>query len=93
VNDWCLRDPAGSLELDESRNAALLAAYHALRPFGEPERAAWPIMLRAAALRFWLSRLYDLHLPRPGVMVHAHDPAHFGEILELRVRGDAPWID
>ncbi len=93
ANDWCLRDPAASRELDESRTLALLCAYHAVRPFTPLERAAWPILLRAAALRFWLSRLYDFHLPRPGVMVHAHDPGHFAEILELRVRAPAPWMD
>ncbi|HEX2198445.1 MAG TPA: homoserine kinase, partial [Burkholderiales bacterium] len=72
VNDWCLCDPQSKLELDEGRTRALLSAYHAARPFTALERDAWPVVLRAAALRFWLSRLYDFHLPRPGMMVHAH---------------------
>jgi homoserine kinase type II len=93
ANDWCLRDPAGVLELEPRRAGTLLAAYHAVRPLGGEERAAWPVVLRAAALRFWLSRLHDYHLPRPGMMVHAHDPEHFRKILELRARGDAPWMD
>ena len=92
VNDWCLVDPSGDRRLQIERTQALLGACHAIRPFSEAERMAWPAMLRAAALRFWLSRLYDFHLPRPGMLVHAHDPEHFRDILELRSRLAPVWV-
>jgi homoserine kinase type II len=92
ANDWCLADPATDRRLDPGRVRALLAAYHRLRPLAPAEADAWPLMLRAAALRFWLSRLHDYHLPRPGVLVRVHDPRHFREILELRAGHPAPWL-
>jgi len=92
VNDWCLADPAGNGALDAERTRALLAAYHSVRPFTALEREAWPVVVRAAALRFWLSRLHDLHLPRPGPMVHAHDPEHFRRILVSRITHAATWL-
>ena len=92
ANDWCLADPARDRRLDPQRLQAFLGAYDALRPFSGEERDAWPAMLRAAALRFWLSRLHDLHLPRPGELVHAHDPGHFRDILERRAAEAPPWL-
>ncbi len=90
MNDWC-SDASGELVAD--RADALIKAYHAERPLSDAEHRAWPAMLRGAALRFWMSRLYDFHMPRGGEMVHTHDPARFRDVLRARIgAGDAlPW--
>jgi homoserine kinase type II len=86
VNDWCIADAgAARAELVPELVGALVAAYNRERPLGADERTQWSALLRAAALRFWLSRLYDQYLPRPGELIHAHDPAHFERILRDRV--------
>jgi homoserine kinase type II len=82
VNDWC---DTGDGSLDAARTRAFVSGYHAVRPITYEERLQWPALLRAAALRFWVSRLYDMHLPRPGELTHAHDPARFEQVLRHRV--------
>ena len=91
VNAWCSAEDG---RLDEEAARALLAAYHALRPLTRKEHAAWPAMLRGAALRFWLSRLFDMHLPRPGEMVRVRNPEQFRNILLRRIESgfDLPWV-
>ena len=82
LNDWAIDLSTG--QYDAERADALLAAYEGVRPLNASERALLPAMLRAAALRFWISRLWDFHLPREASMLKPHDPAHFERVLRER---------
>jgi homoserine kinase type II len=87
LNDWCIDTDSGRLA--EDRAAALVAAYDGVRSLSGAEHRLLPALMRAAALRFWVSRLGDLHLPRAAALLKAHDPGHFERVLRERVA--APW--
>ena len=89
VNDWCIDHETFVGQLDDVKVDAFVRAYAAVRPFTPAEHAAWGLMLRAGALRFWLSRLYDFYLPRAASVLKPHDPTHFERLLKLRVRAMA----
>lgn len=83
LNDWCVDLPTGAADLP--RTQAFLDAYQSVRPLTRQERDLLPAMARAAALRFWISRLWDFYLPREASMLTAHDPTHFERVLQQRI--------
>ncbi len=83
LNDWCVDLATG--EADDHRFNSFLHAYQQVCPLNAAERQLLPAMARAAALRFWVSRLWDFHLPRDAAMLTPHDPAHFERVLRARV--------
>ncbi|WP_313299448.1 homoserine kinase [Diaphorobacter sp.] len=83
LNDWCIDLPTGVH--DAERASAMLEAYQAVRPLTPAERKLLPAMLRAGALRFWISRLWDFYLPREASMLTPHDPTHFERVLRERI--------
>jgi homoserine kinase type II len=90
VNDWCTNADG---MIDPAKTQSLLRAYHAVRPLLDSEQGVWPLLLRAAALRFWLSRLFDIHLPRDGELINAHDPRRFERILKFHIESSQPvWL-
>lgn len=67
LNDWCVIDDRP----DAGRAAAMIAGYESVRRLTPGENAVLPALRRAAAARFWLSRL-----ERPG-----KDPAQMRDWL------------
>ncbi len=82
LNDWAIDLPTGRPH--EARASAFLDAYCRERPLSAAERRLLPAMLRAGALRFWISRLWDYHLPREASLLKPHDPSHFERVLRQR---------
>jgi len=83
LNDWCIDLASGAH--DAARADAFIAAYQGVRRLTAQERSLLPAMLRAGALRFWISRLWDFHLPREAAVLKAHDPGHFERVLRERL--------
>lgn len=83
LNDWCIDWATGAH--DAARFDAMLVAYQSVRPLSAAERSLLPAMARAGALRFWISRLWDYHLPREAQVLTPHDPRHFERVLRQRI--------
>jgi len=83
LNDWCIDLDSGAQ--DSARSEAFVAAYQSVRQLTAQERTLLPAMQRAGALRFWISRLWDFHLPREAAVLKAHDPGHFERVLRQRL--------
>jgi homoserine kinase type II len=81
INAWCSK---ANGELDRLRMRDLLAAYTSLRPLNQDENLAIPMMLRATALRFWLSRLDDILKEHDEDQVQFKNPDEFKNILMAR---------
>lgn len=81
VNDWCCFENGA---LHPERLTTCLKAYQQIRPLSYSEAEQWPMMLEAAALRFWLSRLVAILEPRTGSLVLQKDPLEFRRKLEQR---------
>jgi homoserine kinase type II len=87
LNDWC--SDAGSGALDDILAPAFVQAYGDVRALTGPEQRLLPALMRAAAFRFWLSRLWDWHLPREASLLQPKDPTFFERVLKQRI--DNPW--
>lgn len=86
VNDWCCTgDPDG----DRQMAKVIFEAYSQQRQLQAVEQELWPVALRAAALRFWLSRMQDKQFPRAGHLTHIKKPDVFRDILQ---RNRQQWI-
>ena len=86
LNDWCFESGGAP---NAARWHAMVEAYSSRRAPEASERTHWQLVLRAAALRFYLSRLYDWTFPREGDVVHVKDPDAYRRIL-LWHRDNAP---
>ena len=77
--DWCFNDDDGVF--DGVKLAALLDGYESKRALCALESLSFSDALTVAALRFWLSRLYDWHFPRRAELLSPHNPERFEHIL------------
>ena len=69
--------PVSPGEEDRQRMDMFMQGYASVRALDAAEHDAMPALLRLAALRFWVSRLYDALYPREGAMTQVKDPEEY----------------
>jgi len=83
LNSWCFEGD-GAFNITKSR--AMIAAYRARRPMTQAEIAAMPVLMRGAAIRFLLTRLYDWLNPDPVALVRPKDPREYVRKLRFHLQ-------
>lgn len=74
ANAWCF-DQLNVFR--QERYDALMAGYNAARPLTKQESEAFPLFLRAASMRFLLSRAEEFLNHKPDNLMKPHDPLVF----------------
>jgi len=83
LNAWCFeRD--GDFNITKAR--AMLAAYETVRPLDDSEYDALPLLARGAAMRFFVTRLYDWLNTPEGALVKPKDPLEY--VRKIRFHRD-----
>jgi homoserine kinase type II len=83
LNAWCFESD-GSFNVTKAR--ALLQAYEGVRRLTKPELDRLPTLARGAALRFLLTRTYDLINTDANALVKTKDPSEYLRKLRFHQR-------
>ncbi|HET8727425.1 MAG TPA: homoserine kinase [Alphaproteobacteria bacterium] len=87
LNAWCF-EPDGAFNVTKAR--LMLSSYRKVRPFSERELRALPLLARGSAIRFLLTRLYDLLNHPPGAFVKPKNPLEYWAKLRFHQQVGGP---
>ena len=88
LNSWCF-DADGSFDVIKS--STILSAYQEQRPLSDAEKQALPLLCKGAAMRFFLTRLYDWINTPADAMVKPLNPMEY--YTKLRFHDTAPGLE
>jgi homoserine kinase type II len=80
LNAWCFES---DLSFNVTKARAMLTAYTARRALSRQERDALPLLARGAAMRFFVTRLYDWLNHPPGAFVRPKDPLEYARRIRF----------
>ncbi len=80
LNAWCFES---DLSFNVTKARAMLTAYAGRRRLTGAEYEALPILARGAAMRFFVTRLYDWLNHPPGAFVRPKDPLEYAKRLRF----------
>ena len=87
LNAWCFeKDCSYNL----TKGTALIEGYRCVRDLGAAEVEALPLLARAAALRFMLTRLYDWLTIPDGGLANKRDPMEYVRRLRFHRQTATP---